>query len=463
MGDRFVNLVESIEKLAYKLLIWIILIPKTIIKIILNPGFASDYIRDELANDRESPFDEYMSPMLLYLGVTLLPAIMLYFLPTYGLYPIDPSTNKEYETFVWSATGRTVSFITQAKFKSDTNVLFHQVEWRLWQSCDYSIAQSVSCLVDDPKFIEGVRFSEWSPNYSPLINKGNKEFEADDTHVVEKNQFSILGDRSTVSYSFPVEFKAPGSYWVEIVAQNFVSAVWETPVETYSAWMLIDVPALPEDTGELEYPIRVSWYTQIQGPFPAFNKGENPPKDFSDALSNAQTILIGLGLLIPPLIFALGMNLFHKEKGGLSESDLREGFYAQCYYFVPVGLAFWSWYYSTYFYTVDIPIPSEVFSVDVFFIPILAIAVWFVVVQTQAIARERQMEKSWHAIPIAIICIVFIIFLVYAIYWGTTSFTFNWARKSAIGFYPVFVAMLALWALGSAVRKWWKERGKKEE
>jgi hypothetical protein len=75
---------EEIENLAYKILLWIIFIPKTIVQITLNPGWVPEYVRAELKQEK-SPFDEYMSPVILLLVVSLIPAVIYQYLPTFGV------------------------------------------------------------------------------------------------------------------------------------------------------------------------------------------------------------------------------------------------------------------------------------------------------------------------------------------------------------------------------------------
>ena len=78
------TVLQDLERLIYKILMWVILIPKTIVKIILQPGWVHEYIKVELnsADDESMPFDEYMSPVLL-LTVALIPALVFNFLPSY--------------------------------------------------------------------------------------------------------------------------------------------------------------------------------------------------------------------------------------------------------------------------------------------------------------------------------------------------------------------------------------------
>jgi len=63
---NILDILEGIEKLLVELLLWIILIPKTLFKIITDPNWVSGYVEEELAKTSER-FDNYISPILLFL------------------------------------------------------------------------------------------------------------------------------------------------------------------------------------------------------------------------------------------------------------------------------------------------------------------------------------------------------------------------------------------------------------
>lgn len=45
---------DSIEKLAYDILIWILLVPKTLVKILVEPSWVPGYVTKELNEKTES-------------------------------------------------------------------------------------------------------------------------------------------------------------------------------------------------------------------------------------------------------------------------------------------------------------------------------------------------------------------------------------------------------------------------
>ena len=84
-----INIIKGIEQLAVELLLWIIYVPKTIYKIIKNPNWVPGYIKEEL--EKKERFTGYMSPILLYLAVS----VLLYVLLDSGLITTDDEANTQ--------------------------------------------------------------------------------------------------------------------------------------------------------------------------------------------------------------------------------------------------------------------------------------------------------------------------------------------------------------------------------
>src|SRR6266508_5543727 len=93
--SNLMDFLGQIEKLAYSLAVWIILIPKTIFKIILEPTWVRGYIAKEFAESAEVEktgksgdkvrFDDYVSPVILLLLCSLVPYVGYQLLPPFGL------------------------------------------------------------------------------------------------------------------------------------------------------------------------------------------------------------------------------------------------------------------------------------------------------------------------------------------------------------------------------------------
>ncbi|NNL79088.1 MAG: hypothetical protein HKO67_01245 [Flavobacteriaceae bacterium] len=67
---NILNILKGLENLAVELLLWIVYIPKTLYRIVKDPFWVRTYVNDEL--DKDEKFTEYMSPVLLYLGTSVI-------------------------------------------------------------------------------------------------------------------------------------------------------------------------------------------------------------------------------------------------------------------------------------------------------------------------------------------------------------------------------------------------------
>lgn len=67
------NILEALEKLVYDIILSILLVPKTLVRIIFEPSWVSGYITQQLKQEDEKRFDEYVSPILFMILVALLP------------------------------------------------------------------------------------------------------------------------------------------------------------------------------------------------------------------------------------------------------------------------------------------------------------------------------------------------------------------------------------------------------
>src|SRR5215211_3155829 len=85
MDNNIPGILDQLERLAYKILLWSILLPKTIVKVLFSPEWVSEYVKEQLKLDPKVAFDKYVSPVVLFLAVTLIPAILINFTPTVGL------------------------------------------------------------------------------------------------------------------------------------------------------------------------------------------------------------------------------------------------------------------------------------------------------------------------------------------------------------------------------------------
>lgn len=69
----FGKLFQSIEDAVYEVMVWVMLLPKTLFRSMFRPRWAIQYVDEELEKKPEDRFDEFLSPVLLWLIVAVLP------------------------------------------------------------------------------------------------------------------------------------------------------------------------------------------------------------------------------------------------------------------------------------------------------------------------------------------------------------------------------------------------------
>jgi len=69
----FGKLFQSIEDAVYEVMVWIMLLPKTLFRSMFRPRWAIQYVDEELSKSPEDRFDEFLSPVLLWLITAVLP------------------------------------------------------------------------------------------------------------------------------------------------------------------------------------------------------------------------------------------------------------------------------------------------------------------------------------------------------------------------------------------------------
>lgn len=73
----FLKILDSIEEVLYRMALWIVLVPRTLWFILSRPGQIFSYIESELDKEPDKRFEEYISPVLLWVLVALVPHMML--------------------------------------------------------------------------------------------------------------------------------------------------------------------------------------------------------------------------------------------------------------------------------------------------------------------------------------------------------------------------------------------------
>ena len=474
--NTVISVLEGFEKLAYKFLLSIIFIPKTVIQITVNPGWVPDYIREELKKEKGA-FNAYLSPVILLLVVALIPALVINFISPLGVELVTtPDTEDPY----------IIKFEAKTNLISGSPRIFNQYSWEV-----------IDERGDIPIMVWRQTYNEFTdktviemPGESPVTINGlwNTEFtypeENYDTSIIsfyypfDVNTSTEKEDRYIVSFrmsSFDPERirDEKGENYFD----NEDATIIDTDgrhtalvLERVSSSMEVIAPPAQEsntlplasetDQGLIIMPSNKSSEENNVSLFSLFKsllrRGgvSSSNLNLSDLLKKETTIFLALGLLFPPLLFALATKLFKGEK--LSEDMLKESFYIQCYYFAPLSLAIWATYYTAYFMT------SEVFNysgdwinLPAVFIPSFLAFLWFIGVETQAIARERP-TKGWKALLIVGLCITILLIAANQISLFSQPYSDyqDSLRRLAILAYPLAAVILLL----TFVALWWKRR-----
>lgn len=398
------TVLQDIERLIYKILMWIILIPKTVVRITLLPRWASEYVRSEL-RDGEAHFDEYVSPVILLLVVALLPALGYNALPRFQATLSSPA-----ETAL--TTDRYLSFEITADFISTSKDLEYFVEWEIWKKNVY----------------------------------GEFEFQDSAYHPEPEGISSIVElDDNTIQDRLQYRFDA-GEYLVYARAGNADRSREDIPVlEFYEEYLTVVVPE------DINAQIKVSSGTANT----LDEKSATSEKNFLDRVKEEQTIFLALALMIPPLVFAFVSKVFKGE--AIAEGTLKENFYVQCYYFSPLSLAIWGTYYALYFYTDDAYLYSETdTSLPILMIPLILAVLWFIRTEVKNIAWERNISVS-RSFWIVAACVALLGFAAHVLI--SFDIYMNNLRLLAIRVFPLLGVLLVL----GFVMAWYGRRKEKNE
>ncbi len=398
------TVLQDIEKLIYKILMWIILIPKTVVSITLFPKWASEYVRSEL-KDGESHFDEYVSPVILLLVVALLPSLGYNALPKFGASISSPA-----ETNL--TTDRFLSFEAKADFISSSTELEYFAAWEVWK-----------------KNASG-EFEFENSAYHP---------DPDGGAVIVKVDGNTIQDRFLYTFT-------PGEYLVYASVGNANPEREDFPVlETYEAYLNVIVPV---DTSAQ---VKVS----SESAETLDEKASSSSSNFLDRVKEEQTIFLALALMIPPLLFALVSKAFRGE--AIAEGTLKENFYVQCYYFSPLSVALWGTYYALYFYTADAYLFSSYdTSIQILFVPLILAVLWFIRTEVKNIAWERSTSITQSLLIVAA-CIAALGYAANILF--SFDIYMNDLRIFAIRIFPILAVSLLL-AFGFA---WYGRRKEKKE
>jgi hypothetical protein len=430
--SNITDFLNEIEKLAYKILLWVLLLPKTLLKIILEPNWVPGYIKKELGGKSENAFDTYMSPVVLFLVVTLIPAILTAFIPSMSMVVHEPQPSVEGDL-------RDMYITVDANFISSTSHVTHKVWWEVWQvdqvdqsgnplAIEYNYDSNRELVyfdengnqVETPPFT--FVFGELHDEVNGVIpftisDKGERVLDAAPLYP---SQITLL-DGNSIEDTMYILF-AEGEYQVRIYVENY-DPNKGTLIESQSDTIFMTVPA--DETQPMYYD---SNYMVFGDEGTGASGTSLSLEGFQGALESGGTYFLALGLLSLPLLFSFGTKILDED--GLGETSIKQSFYMQCYYFSPITAVFWATVYSLVLYTSDI----NAFAVIMTMLIFLLIVLWFLNAEHSAIMIERGASKgrAWGVLFVLIAGLTIGSFLIYFIITDL-----DLLRRYSITLYPI--------------------------
>ena len=74
----FNKIIQALEEIIYHFILWIILLPKTFYKVLFFPKWIHSYVESELLEETDDRFNEYLSPILFWIIIALLPFVIAF-------------------------------------------------------------------------------------------------------------------------------------------------------------------------------------------------------------------------------------------------------------------------------------------------------------------------------------------------------------------------------------------------
>ncbi|MEO1021673.1 MAG: hypothetical protein AAFW89_03955 [Bacteroidota bacterium] len=75
----FLRVISTLEELIFQFAVWLILLPKTIRKVLFRWSWAYHYVKQELEKEQEARFQDHLSPILFWVIVAVIPFYALGF------------------------------------------------------------------------------------------------------------------------------------------------------------------------------------------------------------------------------------------------------------------------------------------------------------------------------------------------------------------------------------------------
>ncbi len=398
------DFLNELEKLAYKILLWALFIPKTLLKIILDPNWVPNHIKQELSKDSKKAFDNYMSPVVLFIIVSLFPAIIIQTpisTTDFGMIFHEPKPYTENDM-------RNMVFTVEAKLSKSISKGFQKFRWEVWRvdqfdqngnpteiTYGYDRFHSIKYfdemldLVENPSFTFVYGEIHDKANAAipfTLSNTGEpilKDNESNKSNVptLETN---IVKDTFIVKDNFNYHFDE-GEYQVRVFTEI------TTPLNRFVFMDTIYITVLQD----INLPMYYASDNMVIGEdliTSNTNTNSNIIDNFMNNLENKGTYFLALSFLSLPLLFSFGTKVTNDS---LSITGMQTSFYIQCYYLSPVATVFWVSLFlivSSHQLTL-----IDFIAILITWISIFLILLWFLNAEVSMIKYERGIStgKAW--------------------------------------------------------------------
>ena len=107
---EFVKTLQALEDGISEVVVWIFLLPKTFFRILFKPTWFYNYITTEWKKDLENRFNEYLSPVIFWLFLAVIPIAILILSPDF-LKSNDIKLNADFSSSappLWGAPDSTI-------------------------------------------------------------------------------------------------------------------------------------------------------------------------------------------------------------------------------------------------------------------------------------------------------------------------------------------------------------------
>jgi len=415
----FTNLLESLEKLVFEILMWLVFIPKTLFKILRNPNWVPGYIEDEFKK-KDGRFSEYVSPLILLSLLFLLPFWLFRDISTLSVKMTEPESVN---------VGDVVTIYAQPEFGTTFDAfIFSYAE--VW-SITNSNGDDVYKLLRYYKNLDSKNISEFTKKNS---NLNNSNATIDIQEIDFSQQFP-----SKFSYSW----KEAGIYTLDVVFFNSSGEARQSSQKIYVSSDSQTIQPVPK-----LFVINDFLALTLDPTNKTISKISN--RSASNILENRDIVLsLTLALFLFPLFLSLASHLV--QEGNVTRSGLQHHFYIHAMYLSPLILSFMLFQIADAYQNQAINYSSIGWSK----IPALSITylrlsrylfnivlTWFVVIEVRFVFRKID-TKALMTIIVSTIC-----FLVIFISSKTVqSILIGGIPQLLFGTYFLLIFLLPIWVL----------------